>query len=284
MGAGHDHRSRTAGRRTTAARPPPPSRGRGVTGPGVPVAVLCALLVTLGAEPSAHAFGEEGAFNPRVLLTGTSRFKGARARAPARWSMEVIRRTSAPARVSPSTVRADEPALLEEPFAIWAGAKQPAPLTRSEIRGLRRFFALGGVLLVDDLDPERGQFLRGAQRELRRVLPDGSPIAIGPENVIFRSYYLLRRAVGRVAGSGKLQAIVRGGAVQVVLSSYDLLGALARSPGGVHPLDAVPGGERQREMAIRLAINIALYVLCSNYKDDQVHAPALMRRRAREQP
>jgi len=27
-------------------------------------------------------------------------------------------------------------------------------------------------------------------------------------------------------------------------------------------------------------VNIAMYVLCSNYKDDQVHAPFLMRRRA----
>jgi hypothetical protein len=42
----------------------------------------------------------------------------------------------------------------------------------------------------------------------------------------------------------------------------------------------VPGGEIQRERAIRLAVNIAMYVLCSNYKDDQVHAPFLMRRRA----
>jgi hypothetical protein len=33
------------------------------------------------------------------------------------------------------------------------------------------------------------------------------------------------------------------------------------------------------EHAIRLAVNIAMYVLCSNYKDDQVHAPLLDHRR-----
>jgi hypothetical protein len=27
-------------------------------------------------------------------------------------------------------------------------------------------------------------------------------------------------------------------------------------------------------------VNLAMYVLCSDYKDDQVHAPWLMRRRA----
>jgi hypothetical protein len=41
-----------------------------------------------------------------------------------------------------------------------------------------------------------------------------------------------------------------------------------------------PGGDGQRERAIRLAVNVSMYALCSNYKDDQVHAPFLMRRRA----
>ncbi|MBI4954192.1 MAG: DUF4159 domain-containing protein [Myxococcales bacterium] len=232
----------------------------------------------------AAAFGEEGAFNPRILLTGTDEWRGARTTAPARWSEELMRRTSAPARLSPTTVRADDPALLAEPFVVWASHKDPDPLSRREVRGLRQFIALGGLLLCDDFEPERGAFARGAKREITRVLPDASPIEIGPENVIFRSFYLLRRAIGRIEGAPKLEAIVRGGAVQVILTGHDLLGALARGAGGVETIDVVPGGARQRELAIRLAVNIAMYLLCSNYKDDQVHAPFLMRRRALGQP
>jgi hypothetical protein len=67
----------------------------------------------------------------------------------------------------------------------------------------------------------------------------------------------------------------------VILSAHDLLGALARSPSGLQPIAVTPGGERQRETAVRLAVNIALYVLCSNYKDDQVHAEQIMKRRGR---
>ena len=40
--------------------------------------------------------------------------------------------------------------------------------------------------------------------------------------------------------------------------------------------------EGQRKLftgAARLAVNIAMYVLCSNYKDDQVHAEHIMKRR-----
>jgi hypothetical protein len=232
----------------------------------------------------AYAFGDEGAFNPRILLAGTAKWAGQRKEAPARWALEVVGRTSAPARLSPTAVRADAPDLLEEPFAVWAGSRRPEPLTKSELGGLRRFIALGGVLLVDELDPDSGEFAAGAEREIARALPDGSAIDIGEDNVIFRSFYLLRRATGRVQKADKLRAIVRGGAVQVIFSPNDLLGALARGSAGVHPFDVVPGGEQQRERAVRLAVNIAMYVLCSNYKDDQVHAPFLMRRRASTAP
>ncbi len=73
---------------------------------------------------------------------------------------------------------------------------------------------------------------------------------------------------------------MRGGQAQVLFSEHDLGGALARGASGTWEQPVVPGGDMQREQAIRLAVNIAMYVLCSNYKDDQVHAPFLMRRRA----
>lgn len=244
------------------------------------LALLAASVGLVASAPrEARAFGEEGAFDPRVLLTGNARWEGVRTTAPSRWSKELADRTSAPARLGPGTVRADEPSLLAEPFALWGGDAAVPALTDREVSGLQRFIALGGVLLVDDFAPESGAFLRSVKRELARVLPEGSPIPIGDENVIFRSFYLLRRAAGRVEGPAKLEAIIRGGLPQVIFSSHDLMGALARSPSGIQPIEVTPGGERQRETAVRLAVNIAMYVLCSSYKDDQVHAPFLMRRR-----
>jgi hypothetical protein len=240
---------------------------------------LVAAGLVCGSSRPALAFGEEGAFNPRVLLTGNARWEGVRTTAPGRWSKELADRTSAPAKLGPGTVRADEPALLAEPFALWGGDAAVPGLTDREVGGLKRFIALGGVLLVDDFAPENGAFLRSVKRELARVLPEGSPIPIGDENVIFRSFYLLRRAEGRIEGPAKLEAIIRAGLPQVIFSAHDLMGALARSPSGIQPIAVTPGGDRQREKAVRLAVNIAMYVLCSSYKDDQVHAPFLMRRR-----
>jgi hypothetical protein len=244
---------------------------------------LCATLSGLAlaaATRRARAFGEEGAFNPRVLLTGNARWEGVRTTAPARWSTELMIRTSAPARQTPGTVRADDPLLLAEPFAMWGGESDVPPLTDREVGGMRRFIALGGILLVDDFAPEEGTFSRAAKREMRRVLPEGLAIPIGPENVVFKSFYLIRRAVGRVEGPARLEAIIRGGVPQVIYSAHDLAGALARGASGTHPIQVTPGGEPQRERAVRLAVNISMYVLCSTYKDDLVHESFLKRRHA----
>ncbi|MGH7295099.1 MAG: DUF4159 domain-containing protein, partial [Polyangiaceae bacterium] len=163
-----------------------------------------------------------------------------------------------------------------------------APLTSAEIGGLRRFFGLGGVMLVDDAAAgnagEPSAFARSAQREIARVLPDSTPVMLGTDHVLFRTFYLLRRAEGRVLGTPSVEAIVRGGQAQVIFSEHDIGGALARGASGMWEQPVVPGGDVQREHAIRFAVNIAEYVLCSNYKDDQVHAPFLMRRRALASP
>ncbi|MEO8798689.1 MAG: DUF4159 domain-containing protein [Polyangiaceae bacterium] len=232
----------------------------------------------------ARAFGDYGAFDPRILLTG-AQTNAAHPDAPPRWSWELMQRTSAPARLHPSTVHATDNAIVDSPFLYWSGEVAVAPLTSVEITQLRRFFALGGIVLADDANPtpdgKPGAFGISARREIARVLPDSAPIAIGPDHVLFRTFYLLRRAEGRIEGTKTLDAIIRGGQAQVIFSSHDIGGALARGPTGLWEMPVTPGGEVQREHAIRLAINVAMYVLCSNYKDDQVHAQFLMRRRSR---
>lgn len=231
----------------------------------------------------ASAFGDGGAFHPRLLRAGNHPPLGVRSSGAGRWSWELVRRTSAPARLVASEVAADQPALQAEPFAIWAGDSDPGPLSTAEVRGLTRFMRLGGVLVVDDSNPTSGAFGRGARRELARVLPESAPVRLDPGHVIFKTFYIVDRPVGRVLGPPDVSAIVRGKNTQVIFLEHDLLGALARSGEGF-ALETEPGGLQHREHAVRLAVNIAMYVLCSDYKDDQVHAPFLMRRRARQKP
>lgn len=238
-----------------------------------------AVLPVASIASSAYAFGEEGAFNPRILLTGDAKWEGVRSTAPARWAAELTKRTSAPGRERPTVVRAEEEELCEEPFVIWAGAKDVAPLTEKELRRLKQYFALGGILFVDDLDPKSGAFGKAARREMARALPNAGPVAVGAENVLFRSFYLLKRPYGRVEGPSTIEIVSRSSIIHIIYTSHDILGALAVDAEGTSSLQVTPGGEAQREKAIRLAVNVAMYVTCSNYKDDQVHAEHIMRRR-----
>jgi len=204
--------------------------------------------------------------------------------APGRWVWELIRRTSAPGRLAAERVSADQAQLLAEPFVIWGGETEVPPLAAPELRGLQRFLRLGGMLVVDDFAPERGAFGGSVRRELARALPESPIVKLDTSHVLYKTFYLIDRPVGRVLGPPHIDAIVRGRNAQVLLFAHDLMGALARTRDGSWALDATPGGYRQREYAIRMAVNVAMYLLCSDYKDDQVHAPWLMRRRVRRRP
>jgi hypothetical protein len=178
-------------------------------------------------------------------------------------------------------VRASDGALFDVPFAYWSDSRQLAPLSRTEVTNLRRFFALGGMLFVDDAAPGEsgpGPFGEFARRELARVLPDMAPSPLSADHVLYRTFYMVQRPEGRSNATRPLEVLARSGKIKVIFSSHDVAGAVTRAPSGGWE-SSLSGGEPQRERAMRLLINISMYVLCSNYKDDQVHAPFLMRRR-----
>lgn len=243
---------------------------------------LAALGALTAVSSRARAFGQDGAFHPRVLSTGQRPANGARSSGPSSWSWELIRRTSAPARLTVSAVAADSTELLEEPFTVWFGEQAVQPLSDPELRGLRLYLSLGGVLFVDDSNPASGAFGRSVRNELSRVLPESPVVRLPPQHVLYKSYYLLDGPVGRVPGPDYLEVIHSGRMASVLLSSHDLLGAISQERGGGFVLRVEPGGQEQRELALHLAINLAMYVLCLDYKDDQVHAEELMRRRGRQ--
>lgn len=243
-------------------------------------AFAAALGAVTFAPERAFAFGEAGAFRARLLAAGKGRPDDARVAGTARWGSELVRRTSAPAHEEPETVAADRPALFREPFAVWCGTEDVGALSLSEVSGLERFLRLGGTLVVDDSDPISGAFGRSVRRELLRALPESPPVQLEATHVLFKTFYLLDRPYGRVLGPPRVEAIVRGRNAVVLFLAHDLLGALARRGEG-WAYGAEPGGAEQREHAIRFAVNIAMYVLCSDYKDDVVHAPFLLQRRGR---
>ncbi len=238
-----------------------------------------ALLLSALAPHAASALGETSLFDVRVVS-----YEGGnptpRESAPRRLAWELRKRTSVDTRMVPTSARLDDPGIFDTPFLYWSGDAAFPELSDAESSGLRRFVTFGGFVLIDDAAPEAGGFDASVRRELSRAFPTRPLTTLSNDHTLFRSYYLLTRPLGRVEGPDHLEAITLGDRVAIVYSRHDLGGAWARDNLGNWENAVEPGGDAQRELAIRLGVNIVLYSLCLDYKDDQVHAPFIMRRRA----
>ena len=72
------------------------------------------------------------------------------------------------------------------------------------------------------------------------------------------------------------------GVSPVIIGGNDWAAAWAVDGSGRFISAPSPGGELQREMALRFGINLVIYALTGNYKTDVVHAPALLQRLGNE--
>jgi hypothetical protein len=250
------------------------------------LARACALLAVLLAGAALSRFtGRARAISELTLVDIRSvDYSGGtpspRASAPQRLAWEVRQRTSVETRLEPTRVRLDDPHVFDSPLLYMTGERAFAPLSDAEVTGLKRFVEFGGFVLIDDAAPQQGGFDASIRRELARAFGEGALGTLAATHTIYRSFYLLERPIGRVEGPDHLEAVMHGGRAAVVYSRHDLGGAWDRDNLGNYLHAVEPGGEGQRETAIRLGVNLVLYALCLDYKDDQVHAPFIMRRRA----
>jgi hypothetical protein len=193
---------------------------------------------------------------------------------------EISQRTSIETGTDGAPVRIG-PGLHRHPMLYLAGDGEMPPFTESQRGLLRRHLQYGGFLLVDAADASDGSgFDASVRRELALLLPS-SPLGRLPrDHVIHKSFYLLDRVGGRTLTKPWLEAQVVDGRVAVLYSQNDLAGAWARGPLGDWEFECTPGGEAQREATFRLGVNIAMYAMCTDYKDDAVHLPFILKRRS----
>ena len=196
------------------------------------------------------------------------------------WAQEIRLRTSIDIAAQPVGVRPEDPALFSYPLLYWGGDKAPPHLSDQAAAALRQHLSTGGMLFIDNTGrTEASQaFDQGVRHELARLFPQ--PLQrVAPTHVLYRSFYRLERPVGRRADAHELEGIRVGNNFAVLYGRNDLAGALARQAVGGYALAVVPGGETQREQAFRLAVNLVMYALCLDYKDDHTHVMHLLRTR-----
>ncbi|MDP3234689.1 MAG: DUF4159 domain-containing protein [Myxococcales bacterium] len=237
--------------------------------------VLAAGLATPGF---ASAFGDASRFIPAVAQhSGTWDVRASGLR---RLAWELQRRTSVEAILEARATPLDSPKLFELPFVYLSSDRELPAFTAAQTENLRRYLTFGGFVFADANDGSIGSgFDASFRREMAKVLPQVQPRPLPATHVVFKSFFLLDTAPGRFLNSAQLDAWTIGKRAAVIYSQNDVMGALARDESGTYEYEVTPGGERQREYAARLAINIAMYALCLDYKDDGVHILEIMRRR-----
>lgn len=238
---------------------------------------LAAFVSTGLLAPEAHAFGDASRFSFAVLRHGGNfdpRPNGLR-----RIAWEVAKRTSIEVVLEPKVLDLTDPELFRHPFLVLSGDGAFPPFGEAEVGALRRYLTYGGFLLVDDASGQPGgDFERSVRRELAAALPTATIGVIPKDHVLYKAFYLLDGPRGRVRVAQDAQGVALQGRLAVVMSPNDLQGAVARGGLGDWEFE-IEGGSGEREMAMRFGINLVMYALCLDYKDDQVHLPFIMQRR-----
>jgi len=202
-------------------------------------------------------------------------------------STQLYRRSSVePA--PPHAIRLEQDELHVYPILFIALPEAAPPFSAKAIARLNAYLRQGGSLFIDTRSGD--DFSSGNQfDQLRQVFAglDTPPLSPVPQNhVLTRSFYLLKGFPGRYANrtlwiestaAGNKQDRRGDGVSRIFVGDADYLSAWAIDEKG-QPLYSVDGGDRQREMALRAGINLVIYVLTGNYKEDQVHLPALLER------
>ncbi len=250
---------------------------RGVWGLGFVLCVVGAIF-PISASDTARALGPADGVDVRRVRVGPAQ-EEARPKAAQRIAWEVRKRTSIETSLDSSVTRFDDPSVFRTPFLYWASDRGFEPMSDKELAGLRRFVEYGGFVLIDDASPESGSFDASVRRDLARAFPNERLSRLPAQHTIYRSFYLLDKPMGRVANPDYVEVVSHAGRAAVVYSRHDLGGAWARDENGDAAYAITPGGLAQREQAIRLGVNLVMYALCLDYKDDQVHAPFILRRR-----
>lgn len=196
-------------------------------------------------------------------------------------------------------IEADEIAFF--PILYWPVLQSQKALASKTLAKVDAYMKQGGMIVFDTRDYGQGVPIGFSQRTGRRNdtplqrllgnldIPRLEPVPQG--HVLTKSFYLLDAFPGRWGG-GQLWVEAGGGNTilanrkarqadgvsSILITANDFASAWALDERNLPLFPVVPGGERQREMAFRTGVNIAMYALTGNYKADQVHVPALLER------
>ncbi len=248
-----------------------------------PAAAIMLALMSGGARAAGpETFALENSLETRLayVLTGDREIDDTSRAGLTGLNVVLARRTAAelgpPQGVDPNR---DELAFF--PFLYWPVTPNAAAVGETARANVNKFLKNGGTILFDTRSAG-GNADVSSLRELARGLDIPPLVPVPPDHVLTRAFYLISEFPGRWNGSTlwveRAGERINDGVSPVIAGGNDWAAAWAIDDAQRPIYPVVPGGERQREMAYRFGINLVMYTLTGNYKSDQVHIPAIMKR------
>ena len=200
---------------------------------------------------------------------------------------EVEARTSAELG-APKAIDIENDELVFYPLLYWPVVPDADAPNPQAMKRIAEYMKNGGTIFFDLRDNAASPGSSATGEALRRILagldlPALEPVPDG--HALTKSFYLLKDFPGRFEGAplwveaqDDPQASSFDNVSGLIIGANDYAAAWAADENGEPLYAMVPGSPRQREMAIRVGINLVMYVLTGNYKTDQVHIPALLQR------
>lgn len=242
--------------------------------------IVFALICILFAPLAAKAEGKKDSIKLSYLVTGDIKTDTKASVALKGLAKTLENRTN----IEPSGViglNADAPEILKQPILYWLLPPNSKSLNAKEVDNLNKFMRNGGVIFIDTQG--KGQIQAQAQANLRRalnglVIPQLETV---PENHVLRkSFYVLQGFPGfyqnaeiwvetaKSAGTNSFD-----GVSPIIIGDGDWASIWALAANySISPFDY------PKEVPLRVGVNIFLYALTGQYKNDQLHIDAILKR------
>ncbi len=177
---------------------------------------------------------------------------------------------------------ADVADLWKYAVVVISSTRAWGPFSNSERESIREYLERGGFFVFDDpMATSDSTFHQSVNLEFSKIFPGRVLSPISKEDVVFRAFYLMTEVSGRKLASPHLEGLSFDRRWAVVFSFNDLLGALLRSANGDYAFSVTPYGISQRTLAKRLFLNLMMYSVTLDYKDDAIHLPHILKRRVK---
>jgi hypothetical protein len=238
-----------------------------------------AALLTTALPRSTRAFGDDDVFAMGILRYDSPAWNP-RPTALRRLMLEVEVTTSVLIGSESLEVDPTLESLFQCPLVVLAGDRGFDAWPDDAREAMRAWLSAGGTLFIDSSEGRAdGDFDASVRRELAEWIPSSTLEPVPSDHVLFKSFYLVGTATGRTLVSDATEGMTLDDRLAVIYSRNDHMGAWARDNLGNWEYPTHPGGEDQRDMAVRFGVNMVMYALCLDYKADQVHVPFILQRR-----